>query len=237
MLSIRFHPLAIVAVSIFFSVALAAAPASGLYQIVSGNFTACCGLLGEIRQSLPNDEQSFIEVTVDPQGERATIAILGDDGRTLFTLFTCPPATPFPFELPNGFVTSNRIEFISPPGIPSWNYTVSNLANGLRLDGRLMVSPGFCADIPTDFGHSNVVALLVPGTTIRDSEVEVCWNALSNVTYQAQYRSTLTTNGWTNLGAPRPGNGSTDCVTDEVQRDQPRRFYRVVPGTPGGTAK
>jgi hypothetical protein len=75
--------------------------------------------------------------------------------------------------------------------------------------------------------------VLLPTTTIRVSEVEVCWNALSILTYQVQYRSTLTTNEWTNLGAPRDGNGSTDCVTDEVPRGQPRRFYRVVPTTPG----
>ena len=184
MLNIRFNPLAIVAASIFFSVALVAAPANGLYQIVSGDFTACCGLLGVIRQPLPNDEQSFIELAIDPQGERATITILGNDARTVFTIFTCPPASPFPFELSNGFVSSNRVEFISPPTIPSWNYTVSNLTNGLRLDGRRIVSPGFCADIPSDFGHSNVVALLVPSTSIRVSEVVVCWNALSKKSWR-----------------------------------------------------
>lgn len=231
MLRITLNRLVIAATFVFLPVALVAAPVSGLYQIVSGEFTACCGIAGPIRQALPTDEQSFIELTV--QGERATVAILGSDGRNVFTVSTCAPASPFPFQLTNGLVSSNRIEFVSAPDFPSWNYTATDVTNGLRLDGGLMLSPGLCADVPTDFAHSNVVAMLMPTATIRVSEVEVCWNSLTNVTYQVQFRSMLTTNEWTNLGPPRPGNGSTDCITDPVQRDQPRRFYRVVPATPG----
>ena len=112
---------------------------------------------------------------------------------------------------------------------PFWDYALSNIADGVRLDGRLTLSPGFCADIPTDFRHSNVVARTLPTTTIRVSEVEVCWNSASNVTYQLQYRPALNTTQWFNLGSPRPGTGSNDCVSDKVQPDQPKRFYRVVP--------
>ncbi|MFI5224697.1 MAG: hypothetical protein ACHQX3_10760, partial [Nitrospirales bacterium] len=38
-----------------------------------------------------------------------------------------------------------------------------------------------------------------PLATIRASQVEVCWNSISNLTYQVQYRSDLTTNLWTSL--------------------------------------
>ena len=38
-----------------------------------------------------------------------------------------------------------------------------------------------------------------PLVTIRASQVEVCWNSISNLTYQVQYRSDLTTNLWTSL--------------------------------------
>ena len=47
-----------------------------------------------------------------------------------------------------------------------------------------------------------------PLVTLRASQVEVCWNSKSNVTYQVQYRSDLTTNIWTSLwivsAAPAP---------------------------------
>jgi len=62
---------------------------------------------------------------------------------------------------------------------------------------------------------------------IQVSTVDVCWDSKTNKTYQVQYRSELTTNLWTDLGSPVPGNGSTICVTEPVE-GRAQRFYRVV---------
>lgn len=78
------------------------------------------------------------------------------------------------------------------------------------------------------FESFNIAVLPQPALTIRVSEVEVCWNAESNRIYQAQYRSELTTNLWTDLGSPVPGNGSTNCLVDKVASGQAQRFYRVL---------
>jgi len=67
-----------------------------------------------------------------------------------------------------------------------------------------------------------------PLVTIRASQVEVCWNSISNLTYQVQYRSDLTTNVWTSLVDCVRSTGSTSCVSDPIVVDQPKRFYRVV---------
>lgn len=64
-------------------------------------------------------------------------------------------------------------------------------------------------------------------TTIDVSEVTVCWESRSNLTYQLQYRSELTTNLWVNLGVPVEGTGDQICVRDPVLA-QPRRFYQVL---------
>ena len=64
--------------------------------------------------------------------------------------------------------------------------------------------------------------------TIRASQVEVCWNSTSNLTYQVQYRSALTTNLWTSLLNCVRSTGSKSCVSDPVVVGQPQRFYRVV---------
>jgi hypothetical protein len=63
--------------------------------------------------------------------------------------------------------------------------------------------------------------------TIRASQVEVCWNSISNLTYQVQYRSDLTTNVWTSLVDCVRSTGSTSCIVDPVVVGQPQRFYRV----------
>ena len=67
-----------------------------------------------------------------------------------------------------------------------------------------------------------------PLLTIRASQVEVCWNSISNLTYQVQYRSELTTNVWTSLVDCVRSPGSTSCIVDPVVVGQPQRFYRVA---------
>jgi len=67
-----------------------------------------------------------------------------------------------------------------------------------------------------------------PLVTIRASQVEVCWNSISNLTYQVQYRSDLTTNTWTSLVDCVRSIGSTSCIFDPLVVGQPQHFYRVV---------
>ncbi len=74
--------------------------------------------------------------------------------------------------------------------------------------------------------------------TIRCSEVEICWQTASNVLYQVEYCSDLTTNIWTPLGAPILGTGTKQCVFDKIP-DEHQRFHRVIQDTravepPGG---
>jgi hypothetical protein len=70
----------------------------------------------------------------------------------------------------------------------------------------------------------------VPGlvASIRVSQVEICWNTVSNVWCQLQYRSELTSNQWVPFTADwLLGDGSTVCTNDPVLPGQPTRFYRV----------
>jgi len=67
-----------------------------------------------------------------------------------------------------------------------------------------------------------------PKLSIRSSQVELCWSSQTNRSYQIQYRSELTTNMWTDLGAPVQGGGATNCVYDAIASGQPKRFYRIV---------
>ena len=81
------------------------------------------------------------------------------------------------------------------------------------------------------FGDSQVTQFtfaLPPVVTIRASQVEVCWNSKSNLTYQVQYRSDLATNLWTPLVNCVQGSGSVNCVHDPIAPGQPQRFYRVL---------
>jgi hypothetical protein len=207
-------------------------PASGLYQIVSGDYTECCGIAGPRTYSLPDPDQRFIELTIE--GNTAQMSILGPDAQTIFRIPEDGPRDGFTFLLTNGVVFRDHIQFGTPAPAPGpvpdqlyFGYTASNVMDELRFDGGVVTPCPGCADFFTEFQHANVVAVRTPVVTVRVSEIEICWNASSNRTYQVQYLTALTTNGWTNLGAPVQGNGALQCVADKVSPGQPRRIYRV----------
>jgi hypothetical protein len=65
-------------------------------------------------------------------------------------------------------------------------------------------------------------------TAVRVSEVELSWFGFTGTEYQAQYRSSLTTNTWVNLGTPIPGSNRPSYLRDQAPMEEPQRFYRVV---------
>jgi hypothetical protein len=67
-----------------------------------------------------------------------------------------------------------------------------------------------------------------PLSSIRVSEVEICWTSESNALYRVDYRSDFTTNMWLPLFTNIVGSGDTMCIADKVPHGQPQRFYRVV---------
>ena len=211
------------------------APTSGLYQIISGRYIACCGIAGPVPEMLPDARDAFIELKVDPQSNLAQMKILGQDMQTVLAIPEEACRGRFEYVFINGTVFSDHIQFGSPilpplPGLPSFNFVISNGTSGLSMNGTVSAPCPGGADVPELFTHTNVVATAVsmPAPTIRVSEVELCWQTASNRNYQVQYRTNLATNGWANLGSPVAGNGSTSCITDKLSQDQPQRYYRVV---------
>jgi hypothetical protein len=150
-------------------------PAAGLYQIVSGTYIACCGIAGEIRSDLPSQSQSFVRLTFSAQNDLPTLTFLDSQMKTIFSVTPCPPGDPISFSFGYGLVLSDRIVFHVDPGPPPyseyWNYTVSNSLHCLRIDGVLGISPGACSDVPNQFTHSNIVAVLVPEPKLAITDI------------------------------------------------------------------
>ena len=208
-------------------------PTSRMYQIVSGRYIACCGYGGPYSTPLPNASDAFIELTVDLENNLAQMRILGQDMHTVFQTPTNLPGDEFTYTFTNGIVFPDHIEFGKPfvPPVPdqaSFGFVISNSVDTISLNGIVVVPCVGCADVPEEFQHTNVMAVLMPVATIRVSEVEVCWNTTSNRNYQVQYLPILTTNSWTDLGLPVAGDGSINCITDKVPVGRPQRFYRVL---------
>jgi hypothetical protein len=101
------------------------------------------------------------------------------------------------------------------------NFTASSSLTTIAFNDTSTVGSGTHLD--------NVVLQRLPlSTTLRVSEVEICWETVTNKAYQIQYRSTLTSDQWLNLQPPISGNGTALCVKDSVPAEQPQRFYRVM---------
>jgi hypothetical protein len=109
------------------------------------------------------------------------------------------------------------------------------------LDGSTtLMGTSFTGCAPLFFGDEGALYVAEPASnrilkitpelvslSIQISAVELCWPARTNRLYQLQYRSGLTTDQWTDLGAPIAGNGGIRCATEST-RGIPQRFYRVI---------
>jgi hypothetical protein len=68
-----------------------------------------------------------------------------------------------------------------------------------------------------------------PSLCIRVSQVELCWDTVTNAAYQLQYRSDLTTNVWVPFSTGYfQGTGGIVCTNDTVFPGEPQRYYQVV---------
>ncbi|PYI86540.1 MAG: hypothetical protein DME26_08850 [Verrucomicrobia bacterium] len=136
-------------------------PVSGLYRITSGGFGAWVEVFGTgFPVALPDTYQSYVELAVDAQRNSVQMTILGEDRHTV------PISFGFAFVFTNGVVFPDHVEFASQsplPQEPSWSYTVSNSAGGLRMDGYF---DGAATGLFTRFAHSNIVAVLVAAVPI-----------------------------------------------------------------------
>lgn len=210
---------------------------SGYYEIQSGAYTQCCGLAGESHDPLPNENQRFVRLQVDSQARSASLTFLGPDLRTVFSQFSCALGGPINFSFDHGFVFTNVLEFRVDPGPNGlyWSYTVSNSASGLRIDGTVGTPQGNCADAPTQFAHTNVVAVSVPKPTIKITEFSkegayLLVQGISNWTNIIEASADLSS--WTPISTNVMPN--TDCpicpfiqFRDAASTNLPRRYYRT----------
>jgi hypothetical protein len=206
---------------------------SGLYRIESGTFSACCGIGGnDLGYDLPNDAQTFIHLEINPQGTSASMSFLGADARTVFSVVPCPPSPVIPFSFDHGLVFSNRIVFHVDPAIWYWNYTVSNSADTLRIDGEVGVMQRSCVDTPDRYRHSNVVATLVASAP-RIETVERQGNLLRfNFTgeppyiYYVEHTEALPAQSWVTLTNFVAKIGTIQALVTDPMTNR-ARFYRI----------
>jgi hypothetical protein len=207
---------------------------SGLYRIVFGRYTECCGIAGPFTYTLPNENQTFVELTVD-SGSRARMKLLAEDGHTVFQTYW-RPAGGFTFSFSNGMVLGDSIQFVmltSSP-TPSYSYTVSNTADGLLIHGVANVPCVGCADIPTQFKHTNMVAVRVADTALVIDRIERGDGSLHfhfagdpPNDYTVEYSDSLRVPNWRPLETFRAKLTTINITVTNAFTNASARFFRL----------
>lgn len=145
------------------------APASGVYEIVSGTYSECCGFAGvPLKVVLPHPSQSYLRLSVDVATGTASLQFLAQDVRTVSSRIPCPGGT-VEFGFDKGLLLPGRIAFDLDP-IPLqqdyWSYEVGWGGNAIQVHGKYRAASIRCFDVPTNFDHTNVTAVLVPPPTL-----------------------------------------------------------------------
>jgi hypothetical protein len=207
---------------------------TGYYQISGGLYTECCGIAGnDFSYELPDQNQRFVELIIDPGGTSARLTFLRPD---MFTVFRSPQEPPgFPFSFANGMVFSNYIRFLSPAPLPAWNswsYTVTNLADRLEINGAAVSSPEG-ADVPNQFEHANVVATLVPNPTVLDhvarngTNIQFHFSGRAPYDYTVEFTDSLIKPDWQELATYRAKLQTIDVTVTQPLTNAQSRFFRI----------
>jgi len=134
----------------------------------------------------------------------------------------------------SGLSTSNAVELIDDGTWHRYEIDVTSLVREANLTEVHLMAEDWSdiGGVPGDAYFDNIRLVASkrrePRLQLHFTEITVCWESEINHNYQLQYRSSHTTGGWTNVGAPVAGNGETICVADHLPLGEPQRFYRVV---------
>lgn len=112
-----------------------------------------------------------------------------------------------------------------------WRRYTFTLTNAPFQPFRLMLEDAQpSGGVPGDALFDNIEIDIPPTTTIRHSEVEICWQSGIGEQYRVEYRSSLQgETNWQPLSSTvHTGIGGTMCITDKIVAGRPHRFYRVV---------
>jgi hypothetical protein len=208
-------------------------PVTQLFQINSGIYTECCGIAGEVTSALPTPSQSYLQLVFSEPSGPVTLTVLGDDQQTIHSIVPCPVGPPILFQFQGGLVFPDRYIFHVDPARAYWNYTVSNSASGLRMDGILGTVNGFCADAFVRFSHSNVLATVLPPPPrleqIKRDDGRISFQIVGEPAfdYFVEYNETWRGATWHSLTNFRAKLETITAVVTDPLTNGPTRFYRV----------
>jgi len=120
---------------------------------------------------------------------------------------------------------TNFVEGLYTVALTEFSFAVPSLYQIDRVNAVATV-----ADQQLDFVGTLTLVISPPSERllIRSSQVALSWFTETGITYQVYYRSLITTNKWTPLGDPVPGNGDYQELFDNLGFGESQKFYQVL---------
>jgi hypothetical protein len=154
----------------------------------------------------------------------------------LFSFYYTPRPRPAPPDLFTVSVNSNTVFSVVDDGTAltnfNWQLFSTNFAATSNLT-TLSFSDLSLSNEPEGTHIDGVVLEHLPLLTIQSagiSALNLYWVGVSNETYQLESSTNLAGGGWSNLGSPVSGDGTTNLYPLTPSPSVPQMFYRVVTG-------
>jgi hypothetical protein len=111
-------------------------------------------------------------------------------------------------------------------------FSWTNLKFVLSAAGPGTVLEFGAENAPNYFGLDDVSVTPIPAPVFQSVAAEggsitLTWSAMTGMTYQLQYATSLCPPDWSDLGAPILAGSDSITASDIIPQD-PQRFYRVV---------
>ena len=173
-------------------------------------------------------------------------AFLGESGGLAYLSQTLTTVPGQPCLL--SFWLDNPGEFANPPTpnefMAAWNgntlfdqvnmgvFSYTNLQFVVSASGTSTTLEFGARNDPDYFGLDDVSVTPIPAPVFQSAasangSITLTWSAMTGVTYQLQFTTSLSAPNWTNLGAPTNASSPSIAASD-VKPADPQRFYRVV---------
>ncbi len=173
-------------------------------------------------------------------------AFLGEYGQLAYLSQTLTTVPGQPYLL--SFWLDNPGKFANPPTpnefMAAWNgntlfdqvnlgvFSYTNLQFVVSASGTSTTLEFGARNDPDYFGLDDVSVTPIPAPVFQSAasangSITLTWSAVTGVTYQLQFTTSLGAPNWTNLGAPTNASSASVAASD-VKPADPQRFYRVV---------
>jgi hypothetical protein len=120
-----------------------------------------------------------------------------------------------------GYNRIRKVHFSGDPTLQLLNASITNSGNY-----SVLITSPFGSVVSSVASLTVVASPIIQTFSFANGQFNLTWSTASNLTYQLQYSSDLSTTNWINLGNPISATNDSVTISDVPGTDS-QRFYRI----------